>query len=141
MGTYGVETLNSVLAALVTAGVAQSTTSGADWMIYVGMMQDISGGDRAICLYETPGRPPLEAWAIDYPNFQVVVRGKPDDYTAVRNKIQDAYYALHAQEAAIDGANVVYCYAMQSGPLPLGVDEKRRIRLAWNFRMMRNRPS
>ena len=138
MSAVGTQTLDGVQAALIAAHVGQKTSSADDWMIYKGDLPDQP--DRAICIYETPGRPPLEAWAIDYPSVQLVVRGTVDDYTAVRNKIQDAFNALHAQETAI-GAAFVYFYAINSGPLPMGKDEKRRISLAWNFRSMRNRPA
>lgn len=143
----GTDTLNGIQTALIGASIGQKTDSSADWMIYVGFMQDNNPAsttkiiaDRAICLYETPGRPPLEAWAIDYPGFQVMVRGNSDDYTAARNKIHDVFKTLHAGEAAV-GADIVYLYATQSAPLSMGVDEKRRPRLAMNFRMMRNRPA
>ncbi len=139
----GTDTLDSIQSALtgVSPSIGQNSDSSADWMIYKGFMEDGAGtADRAICLYETPGKPPLEAWAIDYPGCQIVVRGVPDDYTAVRQKIQDIYYALHAQEVAI-GAAFVYFYAVQSGPLSMGRDETRRPRLCWNFRSMRNRPT
>lgn len=140
------DTLDTIQSSLVNAGVGQKTNSATDWMIYKGMMQDSAPGattplavaDRAICLYETGGRPPLERWAIDYPGIQVVVRGQPDDYTAVRKKIQDIFNQLHANEGDLS-ADFVYLYATQSGPLMMGIDEKRRPRLGWNFRIMRNR--
>ncbi len=139
----GTETLDGVSVALVTANVGQTHSSSTDWMIYVGYMQERP--DRAICLYETPGRPPLQRWAIDYPGVQVAVRGKVDDYTAVRNKVQDVFNALHEQEqnivAASGGTAFVYFYATNSGPLSMGFDVNRRPKLAWNFRSMRNRPA
>lgn len=139
--TAGTDTLDSVQTALVNAGVGQKTRSSDDWFVYKGFLQDGASicADRAICLYETPGTPPLEAWAIVYPGVQVSVRGKPDDYTAVRTKIQEIFDALHSNEVAI-GADFVYFYARQSGPLSLGRDERRRPMLSWNFRSMRNTP-
>ena len=137
----GTATLDSVQTALINAGVGQKTNSANDWMIFKGFLQDGDPvADRAICLYETPGTPPLEAWAIDYPGVQVVVRGRADDYTAVRGKIQDVFTALHAREINIS-ADFVYFYARQSGPLSMGRDERRRPSLSWNFRTMRNRPA
>lgn len=145
------DTLDAVQASLIAAGIGQKISSKAAWMIYKGSLPDSdlndtqapAIADEAICLYETPGRPPLEAWYIDYVAFQLRVRSAPDGYTAARQKIQDCYLRLHATESALNAASGagqwVYCYAMQSGPLPLGMDNKRRIGLVWNFRAMRNR--
>jgi hypothetical protein len=144
----GTDTLDAVQASLIAGGVGQKADSSADWMLYKGQMQDSAPtgapskivADRAICIYETAGTAPLEAWAIDYPGVSISVRGKPDDYTAVRNKIQEVFEQLHANEAPL-GSDFVYFYARQSGPLPGGSDEKRRPHLSWNFRCMRNRPA
>lgn len=143
----GTDTLDVVQASIVGAGLGQRDDSTAPWMVYKGALPDSAlnaapakaVNDLAICLYETPGRPPLEAWLIDYVAFQVVVRGGPDGYTAARDKIQQLFLQLHAKESALVGGEFVYCYATQSGPLSMGLDDKRRIRLAWNFRGMRNR--
>lgn len=128
--------LDDISSRLVAAAVGQITSSGTDWMIYQGYMQDAP--DRAICLYETPGEAPLEAWDVDYPGFQVRVRGKADDYEQVRTKLQAAFTALHAQDALI-GAAYVYVYARHSGAMPLGQDEKRRPALVQNYRVMKSR--
>lgn len=130
--------LDDIATALVSAGVGQMTSNGTDWFIYKGYLQE--GPDRAICLYETPGPAPEELWAIDYPDFQVRVRGKLDDYQAVRAKMQSVFFALHDQNAAI-GAGYVYCFCKESGVIPLGQDEKRRPNIANNYRVMKNRPS
>jgi hypothetical protein len=141
MSGTGNDTLSSVQTALVNAGVGQKTDSAADWMIYRGFMEDgPSTADRALALYITPGSPPEELWAIDYPGVQIVARGKADDYAAVAQKLQDVFEALHSQEQAISG-NFVYFYARQSAPLSMGRDERRRPSLSLNFRAMRNRPA
>lgn len=140
-------TLDDISAALVAAGVGQITDSSADWMIYTGALQDsdvtVTGtkmiADRAIALYESPGLPAEEKWAIDFPSFQVRARGKQDDYQAVRAKMTDIFNALHAQETAL-GTAYVYCYCQQSAPMPMGQDEKRRQHFVLNFRVMRDRP-
>lgn len=143
--TTGTDTLDKVQAALIAAGAGQNTSSGTDWMIYKGAMQDAASGngkiaDRAICLYETPGQPPLEAWKIDYPGVQIVVRSGPDDYTAARLQFQLIFDALHSQEVNISSDFVIF-NATHSAPLAMGYDERRRWRGAWNFRSMRNRPT
>lgn len=142
----GTDTLDTVQASIVNAGLGQDGDSTKDWMVYKGALPDSSPNaapaktiaDKAICLYETPGRPPLEQSLIDYVAFQLVVRSAPDGYTEARQKIQQLFLQLHAKESALT-TEFVYCYATQSGPLPLGQDTKRRVKLAWNFRAMRNR--
>lgn len=136
----GTDTLDKVSASLVAQGVGQSTAFGTDWFIVQGYSQDGDGfADRQIIIAEYAGPPALNRWAIDYPNVQVSVRGKADDYQAVREKIQDVFDALHEQEVYL-GANFVYMES-KNGPIPMGVDEKKRPRLAWNFASMRNRPT
>lgn len=140
----GTNNLDAVSAALVTAGVGQITARATDWFIEQGYMSDgVPGVDRAIAIYETPGEAPLEAWLIDYPGFQVVIRGSENDYAVVRQKMQDAFEALHANEAPItvtSPTSFVYFYGRQSAPISMGRDELKRPKMAWNFRSMRNRP-
>jgi hypothetical protein len=116
-------------------------------MIYIGSMEDGDPkvqppivADRAICLYDTPGEAPEEKWLIDYPSFQVRVRGQPNDYPTVRAKVQAIFNALHAQEMNI-GTAYVFVYAKNSGPLSLGNDERRRVALVQNYRVMVSRVS
>lgn len=143
----GTDTIDRVQTALINAGVGQKTNSTTDWMIYKWSMQDSDPAstktiaDRAICIYDSPGMPPEEGLMLDYPDIQIVVRGKPDDARAVRDKMQDAFLALHAQEPDIGVPPFVYFYAKHSAPLSLGIDERRRLKMAWNFRSMRSRPT
>jgi hypothetical protein len=137
----GTATLDSVSASLVAQGVGQITAIGTDWFICQGFSQDgPSIADRQIVIAETPGEPPLNRWAIDYPSVQVVVRGGPDDYQAVKEKMQDVFYALHEQEGYLS-PSFVFMVSKQSAPISMGQDERRRPRLAWNFRSMRDRPT
>lgn len=142
---------NDIAAALVLTGTGQATSTGSDWFIYKGRFQDGDPSaspviaDRAICIYESPGLPPEEGLALDYPDFQVAVRSEPDGYEAASAKAHDIFIALHANEVAINAgvsppsAAFVYCYAKNSGPIPLGFDEKRRALLARNFRTLKGR--
>lgn len=137
----GTSNLESIRAALIAAAVCPNNATD-DWACFIGSMPDGSPApSAAICLYETPGEPPLEAWKIDYPSFQVMGRSVDQSgYSALRDKMQAVFYALHAQEAAVSD-QIVFLYAKQSAPLPMGQDAGKRIRMAWNFRMMRNRPA
>jgi len=153
MGSNGTNTLDSVQNALVTAGVGQISDPTADWFIIQGFMPDANpsktdgGGltqDRIIAIYESPGEAPLERWAIDYPRFQVKVRGGEDKYQETRNKIADVFLALHANEeimvAAPEGVTpFVFCYATHSAPVGMGRDDRNRFLMLYNFRTMRDR--
>jgi hypothetical protein len=140
--------LDDVSAALVAAGVGQiAQGTGTDWMIYQNSMLDSEPqnpktvSDNAICIYETPGRPPDTYLTINYPGFQVRVRGADGNYKAVRQKIEDAFTALHDTTNQVSnlGSGYVYCYAVGSAPMTLGLDEKRRSSLVWNFRASQTR--
>ena len=144
-GNYGTNTLDAVTNALVAAGVGQISDDTADWFISQGYMPDgPKNVDRILAIYLTPGEPPLQRWAIDYPGVQVVGRGSEPDYALVIEKLFDCFQALHEQEAAIDagvtGSQFVYFYGKQSAPLSMGRDEMKRPKQFWNFRTMRNRP-
>lgn len=142
----GVDSLEQIKASLI-AGIAdlQDTDSTKDWFITVGGMLDSAltdapakaVADRQVTIYETPGGPPDPSWSVVYPDFQIAVRGKPNDYFAVRNMIEKIWQQLHSNENPL-GNQWVYFEAKHSGPIPLGFDEKKRPRLAWNFRSMRN---
>lgn len=144
----GTSTLDGVSAALVAAGLGQITSAGTDWFISQGYMpDDASWKDRAIAIYDTPGSPPERGSLnpLDYPGVQVTVRGGEADYQLVRDRIQAIYMALNEKETDIDlgttGSDTfIYFYSSQSGPLSMGRDEKKRPKLAWNFRTMRYRP-
>ncbi len=145
MGNYGTNTLDAVTNALVSAGVGQITNPASDWFITQGWMPDGKPNvDRIITVYSTPGEPPLQAWAIDYPGVQVAARGAEADYALLTKKMFDCFQALHEQEQAIyagvSGSQFVYFYGRQSAPLPMGRDEMKRPKMSWNFRTMRNRP-
>lgn len=124
--------LQAISAALVTAGKGQIDSDATDWMIYQGYTQEAP--NRAITIAEYPGPAPEETVAIDYPDFQVKVRGGEDDQQAARAKALDIYTFLHG----IEIAGFVYIYAKTSGPLTLGQDENRRPAFTLNFRTMKS---
>lgn len=127
--------IDDVLAALVTAGIGQITSDTADWRLRGGYLQALP--DRSICIYEAGGPPPEAGQPAQYPKIQIRARGTEDDYVAIRQKMQDIFNLLHSCNApAVLGPGYVYCYAAQSGPLPLGQDENRRPELVWGFRLM-----
>lgn len=122
--------------ALVAAGLGiQQTNEAADWMMRIGYMQ--ASPDRSVCVYTAGGQAPETGMPAGYPNFQIKVRGNKDDYAAVEAMETAIYRFLHAGNAPVQfGATWVYCYAIQSAPLPLGQDENRRPALCRNYRTM-----
>ena len=113
--------------------VAQLIAGGATgWSIYKGSLPDKS--DQAVVIYETPGLAPENEslGTIFRPAFQIRVRGPVYDYATARAKIQEVRASLH--DANISG--LVYVYATQSGPVPLGNDGNDRPNLTMNFRTM-----
>lgn len=144
---------DDILAAIVAAGLGQAANSKTDWMVYLYSMQDSDPApglnvvaDRCIAIYETGGDPPEEGFAMDYPGFQIRVRGAPNASREARAKLQALFDLLHANEVPLNAgvsppsATYVYCYAVQSGAIPMGLDERRRPHFVQNYRTMRNRP-
>lgn len=118
------------------------------WSVCKGFLPP--DGDQVIALFETSGEAPdiipdpdayYTEQAYDNPGFQVRVRGLAEDYEGPRNKIFECFRALHGNEpASVSGEPVVVClYAVNSGPLPLGVDGSNRHGFTWNFRCKRER--
>jgi hypothetical protein len=142
----GTNTLDCVSVALVNAGLGQISNASQDWFITQGWLPDGDPMvDRAIAIYDYPGRPPERGSLnpLDYPSVQVVVRGNQNDYALVRDKIQAIFMALNEQEAAlatVSASPFIYFYSQASAPISMGRDTNKRPKLAWNFRSMRYRP-
>jgi hypothetical protein len=118
---------------------AQSFTTG--WAIFKSYMPD--NPDRAICLYEVPGQAPETTMAIDYPQFQLRARGGTYEYAVTRQLLEDCYLALHCgnitdSSTSPPAAGYVYCYAKNSGSVPLGNDHKDRPQFSQDYRLMRS---
>lgn len=127
-----------LVAALVVGGAT-------GWTLAKGFMPP--SPDKVVALFETPG---LEAGhvpdlgseeAFDQPGLQVRVRGSAFDYATARTKIQEAFEALHGNEPVVTSGEplIVYINAVQSAPLPMGLDGSNRPEMTWNFIMMRQR--
>lgn len=131
--------LDDVKTVLINAGVGVTDTSSNDeWAIHLGHMPDSQ--DQAIGITELPGLQPETKWKIDYPSFQVVVRGAPYEYDVARTKIQDVFNALHNEDSTtFPGSAYINVLGATSGPTSLGIDEQNRPRLAWTFNVIKNR--
>lgn len=112
--------------------VAQTVAGGVTgWELYKGFLPD---NGKAVAIFESPGLTP-ENDSTDtsfYPAFQVRVRGDKFGHETARAKIQEIRDILN--DANI--TNLVYVYANQSGPTPLGNDGNDRPNFTLNFRTM-----
>lgn len=130
--------LDDIIAALVAAGLGQSDDSAADWMIYGNYMQATPA--KAICVYTAGGPPPETRTPADYPNIQIKVRGAADGFEEMAAKEEAIYLFLQAGDAPAQfGDAYVYCYAIQSSPIPMGQDENRQPAAVRNYRFMKAR--
>ena len=128
--------LDDIGAALVAAGLVNG---GTGWTLLKSRdVDEVTGvAEKTVTVYEFGGDNPEPRWAIDYPNFQVRVRGARNGYSAARDQMQAVFNALHEQEAAV-GAAYVYVYGL-GGVIPLGYDANTRPVLVQNFRVMKDR--
>jgi hypothetical protein len=131
--------LDDVKAVLITAGVGVTdTSSSSEWPIHLGFMPD--GQDQVIALTELPGGQPETKWNVDFPAFQVIVRGQPYEYDTARTKIQAAFVALHNTDSTeFAGTDYKLVVGATSAPTPLGRDEQNRPSLAWTFNVIKQR--
>lgn len=108
--------------------------------------------DKIIAVFETPGQEPelvsdgSAEQAYDRPGFQIRGRGakaEPGvfDYSDLRDRMGQVYRALHGSELSPATGDPAYVLvrAVQSGPLPLGLDDNDRPEMTWNFVAMRER--
>jgi len=129
--------------AIIAASLGQDTDRTADWFVSYAFMDD--SPDRMIGIFDAPGRPPEETFRLDYPDIQIRVRGKANDYQAAAAQARAIFGLLHGGETAVNtytsppSAAVVFLYAKNSAPLSLGVDEKRRPHVCYNFRSAKGR--
>ncbi len=129
--------------------VAEEIIGGATgWGEFAGYLPPTP--DKVIVVFETPGLIPeivkvgSSEQAYDEPGFQIRGRGDGFDYGPLREKMGEVYRALH--DADMDTVTTgdpqyVLIRAVQSGPLPLGLDNASRVGMTWNFEAMRERES
>lgn len=98
--------------------------------------------DKVVAVFATPGNPPeivrdgSTETAYDEPGFQVRGRGEVFGYSDLETKMRAIYTSLHGVAIA---ANYVLVRANNSAVLPLGLDEKGRPGMTWNFSAVRER--
>lgn len=83
---------------LVTEGIGVFGAA-TGWSIHVGVEPEEP--DTTITLYDTPGEEPNPKWLVDYPHWQIRVRGAPNSYLGGYNKaaeVKAAMLGLPSQE-------------------------------------------
>lgn len=128
------------VAAFITANVINVVPEASGYVVKKSYKPD--SPDKIITVYETLGRMPETTMDVDYPAFQVQVRAEPRGYAAGRVVAEALYRALQttslADEDVSPASTYVYCYAVNSGVLPLGNDVRERPEFSMNFRTMRS---
>lgn len=118
---------------LVTKGLG-AFGGTADWAIFISKM--MAAPHKAIAIYDTPGEAPNPKFLLNFPTFQVMVRGSADGYQAAWQKAKDVQDAL----LGIDPANVTggrIDGITQLGDIfHNGYDQSDRPLVGQNFRMI-----
>lgn len=118
--------------------------SGTNWTVSKSEMPDGEDfGDRVVALFATGGAAPETNASTEYPSLQVRVRGQPQDsgtggYQAAETKIVEVRDTLHTFTGTLDGTTYVGVVA-RGDVLSLGYDERDRVELSQNFRVVRER--
>jgi len=88
---------DSVSSLLITAGVGVDGDSG--WVVKVGKL--VTQPNTCIAVYDAPGEAPDPKWLLDYPYFQVMIRGEVDDYAGAYQKAKDVKDVLLGVNAQV----------------------------------------
>lgn len=129
--------LTDVLGYLQTAGLVGGASGWSRAASYLPPEPD-----RVIVVFETGGNEPellpdgSTELLYDEVTFQVRGRAEAFAYQALRDHLGEVYRALHG--AAIT-ADYVQVRATQAGPIQLGLDDRSRPGLTWNFTALRRR--
>lgn len=120
--------IDDILATLTTAAVIDGST----WTGFGAYTPAVP--DQVVIVTETGGPAPDQTPVIghDFKTFQIRVRGAKEEYDTARTRMQAVFDALN--DATISG--YVYVFAVQSGAMPLGNDEKDRPIIGLNFQCM-----
>jgi hypothetical protein len=131
--------LDEIAARLIQQSVGiQGTT--ASWTVFKD--HEPESPDQVFTLFETQGLPnqPHEGNLLDFPRFQVRVRGTSYGYAAARTKLAAARTAIEGMTGVFSGR--YYCQVTADGePSSLGQDQNHRPRIVMNFTALRSRSS
>lgn len=120
------------------SGLTYSDTHGGN--LFVDNMP--SAPARAVAVYPSGGWEASDKLPYDYPTLAVRVRGDEDPRWALEmaQSVYDYLQGLH-NVALPGGTWLVYCIAMQSGPIRLGQNQAGQFEYSLNFRLEIRNPT
>jgi hypothetical protein len=118
---------------LVGAGIGTADALSG-WSIHIGKMP--AGPDSCISIMHAPGQSPDPKWLLDFPAFQIRVRGPVGKYQDAELKAQHIKdFLLGFTSADVDGHRWV-SITMPSDIAYIGNDENDRPHLVVNLQMI-----
>ncbi len=133
--------ISEIMRYLDSRGIVTYDDTGATGNIFMGLLPPVP--DIAVAITPSGGIASSIKHPYDQPTFQVLVRGDEDPRTGY-NLALAIYDALHGFGSAPfipGGMWVIKCEGIQSDPVHIGIDGKRRHRYAMNFMVEVARPS
>lgn len=133
--------LDDIAAYLVTQGIGVATSSASGYRVVKGFMPP--NPDKVIGLFETGGAAPNRyPGDLDYPRFQVRVRGAAFGYSTARQKLWSVFTTLQAVDntTTLNGWVYVSVEAV-SDVIGFPLDSNNRPEVVMNFRALRSRTS
>ncbi len=125
--------LSQASALLVLKGVG--SISGA-WPIKISRLTITP--DAQLALYLTPGQTPNPKWLLDFPTFQVMVRGAVDDFVGAETKAQQVKDALLGIEPYVHTGGDRWNGVTMLGDFAfLRYDDNSRPLFSGNFRVIK----
>lgn len=105
-----------------------------DWDLWIGKLPDKP--DRAIVLYDSGGRPANPRWLLDFPSFQVRVRGNGDDYKTAYDQLKTVKdYLLGVPSYTASNNDRIVMITAIGDIAFVGWDENKRPAHVMNFSM------
>lgn len=103
------------------------------WRLGIGRMLD--DPDTQIVIWDSPGEHPQPHLLLEFPYFQIMVRGAPDGYQAARQKAQDVYdHLLGIYPITFSGGDRLDAITIVGTIGSVGFDQKNRPLLSTNYR-------
>ena len=120
---------------LVAAGVGVfESASAADWGIWIGKEPKLP--DQAVVIASSGGQAPDPKWLLDFPSYQIRIRGSKGNYASAKAKAKDVKdVLLGIQSQDINGERLV-SITMSSDIAFIGYDENDRPHFSLNFRLI-----
>lgn len=121
---------------LVSKSVGVVGGTVGTWPIFIG--RRLETPDAQIIIFGTGGQAPNPRWLLDFPTFQVMVRGDIDGYAAAETKIQAVKDALFGIDPYVFGDGDRWSGVTMLGDIAfLRYDDKSRPMFVCNFRVIK----